>query len=264
VEITCEDDRLETVLRYLANSAEQAVPVKGGMHYRVGGDGPYELFEEGDRVTAVSTPDDVLFVLYQRCYGRLMDHLTLGGWLPLHGAIATVAGRRMLIVGDKGAGKTTLTLRLLHDGHAVEGDELVFTRGGLALPMPRLLHIKPGTAEVIPELVERVGRLPATSTSDGMRIAAFDPATAGFPWRIALGAVDAAFVLRPRFSGPTACRPLSTVDLVRYVVDHTLPMTASRSALLGACASLLRDTDGFELFLGDLAGSAAVLTSATR
>jgi hypothetical protein len=175
--------------------------------------------------------------------------------------VATVAGRRLLFVGAKGAGKTTLMLRLLHDGHAVEGDEVVFTRDGVALPMPRLLHIKPGSAEVIPELVDRVERLPATS-GDGMRIAGLDPVKWGFPWRIDPGPIDAAFVLRPCFGGATVCRSIATVDLVRNVVDNALPQTASRSALLGACASLLKDTDGFELFLGDLAGAAAALESA--
>lgn len=228
-----DHDGLLRVLRYLANGAAQRVAVEGSMRYHVAGAGPYELFDDGVHLTTASTPDDVLFILYQRCYGRLLEHLRLGGWVPLHGAMATVAGRRLLVLGEKGAGKTTLMLRLLYDGHAVEGDELVFTREGVAVPMPRSFHVKAGTEALIPELAGRLDRLPATSTSDGTRIAAFDPSVAGFPWHIAAGPIDGAFVLRPDRMAATCCSPLTSTELVRFVVDHALPLTDSRSASSG-------------------------------
>src|SRR5260221_8206062 len=124
VDVSAEDDRLASKVAYLSNGASQPAPLKRAMRYRVEGHGPYDLFEDDEFLGSAPTPDDALFVLYGRCYGRLVHHLTVGGWVPFHGGLVTIAGRRLLLVGEKGAGKSTLVLRLLFDGHDVEGDEM--------------------------------------------------------------------------------------------------------------------------------------------
>jgi hypothetical protein len=262
-EITAEDDGLAPVLAYLTNGAVQDAAVTERMRYRVEGGGPYDVFENDTFLRTVDTRDMVLFVLYRAAYARLGDDRSRGGWLPIHGAVATVADRRMLVVGHKGAGKTTLMLRLLFDGHDVEGDELVFTRDGRAVPQPRQFHLKPGTDALIPELAGRLEHLPAAPTSEGDRITAFDPSSIG-RWRIRGGPIEAAFVLKPGDARPATCRPLSTVDVVRHVIDHAFPAVESRPALLGACTALLREANGFELAGGDVERRAARLVHAVR
>jgi len=261
VDVTAEDDRLASKIAYLANHAQQPAPLKRRLRYHVKGRGPYDVFEDGERLESVPAPDDALVVLYGRCYGRLVDHLSVAGWVPLHGGLVTIAGRRLLVVGQKGVGKTTLMLRLLYDGHAVEGDEMVFTRDGAAVALPRPFHLKPGADVLIPELRERFDDLPFVLTSDGAHVTAFDPGAEGFDWRLGVGPIDGAVVLRANHGGETSVRPLSTVELVQHVLDHAFPTSESRPMLLRAVTALLGYVDGIEFTVGSVGSAATALAT---
>ena len=197
------------------------------------------MLEEGDHLATVGTPDDVLYVVYGRCYARLLDHMSLGGWVALHAGIVRIHDRRALVIGEKGAGKTTLLLRLLYDGHTVEGDEVVFTRGGAAISQPRNFHVKPPTRDLIPELAPIWSSLPTTAMSDGLVIRAFDPAAVGFPWSVSEAPIDAVFVLRPAHGSPGSCRGTSSVHGIAAAVGNALPTGLASSRVVQACATLL-------------------------
>jgi len=145
VEVTADDDRVAAKIAYLANHAEQSAPLKRILRYGVEGHGPYEVFEDGERLAVRGRrPTMCSSSSMNAATDGWWTTLSVGGWLPLHGGLVTIAGRRLLVVGQKGAGKSTLMLRLLYDGHAVEGDEMVFTRDGVAVALPRSFHLKPG------------------------------------------------------------------------------------------------------------------------
>lgn len=265
VEVEVEDDDLAPKLHYLVNRAEQPVTPRTTLHYAVRGTGPYRLEEEGDPLATVDTPDDVLYLIYYRCHARLLDHLGLAGWAALHGGIVGVGGRRVLVVGDKGAGKTTLLLRLLHDGHRVEGDEMVFVRDRAAVCLPRNFHVKDGTRALVPELGDASwDRLPTTAMTGGAVVTAFDPAAAGFAWRLDAGPIDLAVVLRPDHGGPASCRPLGSIELGRALLPRTFPSPISSAALLRACAGLVEGVDGYELTVGGLRQTADLLVAVVR
>jgi|GEM_PF-5353842 len=46
-----------------------------------------------------------------------------------------------MLVGDKGAGKTTLSARLLFEDIEVFGDEKVLVQGSKVIPLPRKFHL---------------------------------------------------------------------------------------------------------------------------
>jgi hypothetical protein len=184
------------------------------------------------------------------------------GFVSLHGGLATIAGRRVVLVGDAGVGKTTLLLRLLHDGHVVEGDEMVLTKDGEAMAVARNLHVKQGTAALVPELARNWDSLPATATSAGATIRAFSPSDAGFGWQLALAPVDVAVLLVADHGERASTRPLTSVELVRGFVDHAAAASESRPALLRALSSLLGQAGGIELTVGDLSDSAQALVAA--
>jgi hypothetical protein len=259
VEITADDESLVAQLAYVANGARQDVAVQHRLALDVKQRGPY-VVTEGDRVIdTVITPDDVLYVVYRQCYQRALEGQLADGWLPFHGGLVTIGGRRTLVMGEKGAGKTTLMLRLLHDGHDVEADEMVFGRGAVAMALPRQFHLKPGAERLVPELRARFGSLPSTSTSDGLQITAFDPTVAGFDWHLRVAPLDRAVVLRANHGGTTSVRPLTSVDLVHRVVEHAFPLNDSRSRLLRTAAGLVGQVDGIELVVGSVEEAATAL-----
>jgi hypothetical protein len=256
-----DDDGLWGHLRYLANEAAQPLIACVSMHYEVTGHGPYELFEEGHHLAALEGPEDVLYVLYQRCHARLVAHQSRAGWTVLHAAVLSVTGRRTLVLGPKGAGKTTLMLRLLHDGHPVEGDEAVFTRDGEAICLPRNFHVKSGTAPLIPELSAGWAGWPRVSTSDGTIITAFNPASAGFSWQLERGPISVAFVLRANHAGAPSCRPLSSLEMIEAALANCRPTGVSAAEVVRACCSLLGAVRAYELTVGDVAQTAGLLVA---
>ena len=104
------------------------------MHYEVVGCAPYAVLEEGDRVATGLSAGEAVTTIAARCQARLLDHLSLGGWVAARAGIAWIGGRRALVLGDEAR---AVTIRLRATGHAVEGDELVFFRGGEAVCLPQ-------------------------------------------------------------------------------------------------------------------------------
>src|SRR5207253_2106365 len=121
------------------------------------------------------------------------DHLqSHAAWAMIHGATVMVGGKRLLLIGDKGQGKSTLALYLLTRGHAVEGDEHLAVGNETVFTRPRALRIKPGTLALMQGLPEAIYRAPRIETWDGLSVHAVDPSLFGRPWRIAEGRLDAA------------------------------------------------------------------------
>jgi hypothetical protein len=200
--------------------------------------------------------------VYGRCHARLLDHMTLGGWIALHAGVVSIDGRRALLVGAKGVGKTTLLLRLLYDGHAVEGDEVVYARAGEAVCQPRNFHVKPSSELLVPELTGAWASLPSTSTTDGLVIRAFDPAAAGFAWALARAPIDVAFVLHPNHGRTASCRPLSSVAGVEAAIANALPTTLAAGHVVRTCSTLLGHIPAHVLTVGDVDATAELVAAA--
>jgi hypothetical protein len=208
-----------------------------------------------------------VFVVYQRCYGLAAEALQHAGWVGLHGGLATVDGARVLVAGPKGAGKTTLALRLLFDGHAVEGDERVYLRDGDAVALPRRFHCKPGVGELVPELAPLLPSLPTTTAwADGspQTIAAFDPTEAGLSWELRCGPVDACILLAPPATAPDDAGPrvdplptgAALPSLTEHLFDHP---GLEAPAIASTVASLLRLAPVFRLQRGTPAATVDAL-----
>lgn len=82
-----------------------------------------------------------------------------------HAASVAVLGRGTLLVGPKGAGKSTVALALAARGHGFLGDETAgyLPATGEILPVRRPVGIKPGPrARAVAEALARLGRRPET------------------------------------------------------------------------------------------------------
>lgn len=174
----------------------------------------------------------------------------------IHGASLRRGGNRILFVGPKGAGKTTLTLRLIQEGYEFEGDENVFVTSEGVLARARSLRVKESTATILPNLTVVLSAAPYYENYLGERIYNVDPRQAGASiWRIEKGRVDAVVILRPNHGGGSFLGPVSSLTLVHEVMRETgLPET-ERAVAVGAIATVIGKSRGFELSLGDLGGA---------
>lgn len=249
VEINHEDPALSDPFRYLATLAQQPLPIRKTLSYEVSGTGPYDIAEEGDPLDRVQTSADVIHVIYGRTHRRTLERFVLSGWVVLHGAVATIGDRRTLILGDKGAGKTTLATSLLYAGHQVEGDEMALVRDGQVLTLPRTFHLKPGIDRNVPQLSGQVEDLPAMYAGQD-RISALDPSELGFDWKISIGTIDRVVWIKPNHGGETRLEPTPVFTTIQHLLEASLGWGENREVLVAAVTKLAA-TGGFQLTLGD-------------
>lgn len=178
----------------------------------------------------------------------------------IHAASVRREGRRLLLVGPKGGGKTMLTLHLIREGYDFEGDENAFVTPDGVVPRPRGLRVKELAVPLLPHLTKILDAAPYYESLSGPRIYNLDPREAGAScWRIERGRVDAVVLLRPNHGGSSSMRPISSLDLVRDVMQECgLPETG-RAKAVGAIAKAIGNAKGFELSLGELRGAVACL-----
>ena len=159
---------------------------------------------------------------------------------------------RILVVGESGAGKTTLALRLLDAGYAVEGDEHFLVWPGRAIARPRTLRVKGGSLPLAPRLASAIAASPSVAFWDGTPLCAVDPSIAGRPWRIAAGEVENVVFLEPNHGGLSRIKPIDAQEgLRRLLAQCTLPRTAVGETVV-RLRGLLAKARLHALLLGDL------------
>ena len=112
----------------------------------------YQILASKSSVGQAASPQAVAASLYEKLTMLSLSDFPLA---PLiHAASLRRGSRRVVLVGPKGGGKTTLTLRLIDEGYEIEGDENVFVIGDHVAARPRALRVKASTIELIPSLAE--------------------------------------------------------------------------------------------------------------
>ncbi|MCF8084909.1 MAG: hypothetical protein K9M96_17655, partial [Deltaproteobacteria bacterium] len=106
--------------------------------------------EEGEAL--ISSEDAEWVTLYVNEMVNFHLNHAMSGFVKIHAACGSFGGKRFLLAGEKGAGKTTLISRLLFEDAAVHGDEKVLVRDREVIPLPRKFHLKEGTIRLIPQL----------------------------------------------------------------------------------------------------------------
>jgi hypothetical protein len=186
----------------------------------------------------------------------------LAEYTRLHAGCGTWHGRRFLLIGDKGAGKTTLMARLLIEGCAVEGDEMVLLRQGEVTPYPRRFGIRLFTLSLVPQLGALVPHLLDRSDANdpgGFHVLAFDPSQLGFEWRITSGPVDVLFWLEPRRDGPSALAASPGHVMAQRVMLQSAPPERGSSDWVREIAELVKGAATFDLTVGDLDSAVVVV-----
>lgn len=221
VEIAADNPEVIAALRYLAQDAAQDMEPQVQLHYAVtqSPDG-FRILENGVVVDTQRLAHDVMYVIYGRAHQ--IAFAALPPHVRIHAGCAAVAGKRVLIVGEKEAGKTTLILRLIQDGVVVNGDETVLvTADGQSWPFPRRFHVRPTTFSLIPELTERQEEFPVSLLSDGGKVYGVAPTDLGREWAIVPAPIDTLFFLKKNHGGETCAQEISDEEAFRQLCSHT-------------------------------------------
>ena len=194
--------------------------------------------------------------IHELAFEAIADHT------KVHAGSATWRGRRFLVVGAGRAGKSTLMTRLLYEGFAVEGDELVLLREGRAIAYPRRFGIRRPTLGLVPQLGALAPALAGTPEplgASGFHVLALDPAQLGFAWHICPGPVDHVFLLDGLHEGPTRAADCATHVAMRRVMAQSTPPRRGPAAWVRDVSAAVARARCHTLALGDLDSAVAVL-----
>lgn len=171
----------------------------------------------------------------------------------LHGATVMIGERRVLLVGHKGSGKSTLSLHLVLAGHQVEGDEHLVIRDSEVVARPRTLRVKEGSLRLVSGLPDQVWEAPYIHNWDGSVIRSISPAVGGRPWVIRPGKLDAMVFLVANYGGRSAARPIAGKDAFSRLMGEVMLPRSGVATAAGRLRRVAMGVPSYQLLLGDLA-----------
>ena len=242
---------LQADVRAMAPRAQQHIPVRH--HYvltartaedefRIGEEGGVEDFE----LTAFYAARNLVSRMHQRALTNLPDHVSL------RAAIGMRAGRAFLLAGAKGAGKTTLALRLMFEGYDIAGDDRTLLQGGKAVAFPWKFLVSDSSLELVPQLQAVHGAAPVNALPGYDYRFATDPVTFGRPWHIAPAEVGTILFLEPNFGTRTEIIRTGKIDMARLLIPTCAPPPSRRAGWLGDLSRTIDSAETFVVQLGDL------------
>jgi hypothetical protein len=215
--------------------------------------GRYRVSEEGQPATELYGLRSVVNHLHAKLLSVSLLAKPAAG--VLHAAALRHGGRRVLLIGRKGAGKTTLALRLVQAGYEFEGDEHAFIEPDGITARPRACRVKSTSADFLPGAAAAILASPFHRDEWGRQIFNVDPRALGGTWRIEKGQADCVIMLAPNHGGYSSIRPLAPLSLSQALMFEFTPPPTGRSAAVAALAKFVSVGRGFDLSLGDLTGA---------
>lgn len=180
----------------------------------------------------------------------------------IHGASLEMGGGMVILVGDKGAGKSTLTCAMGLSGATVLGDEHVVLDGDRAITRPRTLRVKTGSLQWLPQsFCEQVSQCPLTEDWNGFRIFSVAPTLFGRPWRLSWLPIRAVVMLRSNHGGTSSMRTISADEAMPLLFDNVVLPGSGTTKALGNLRMLLTRTTLLEMRVGTLERATRLLYS---
>jgi hypothetical protein len=253
-----DDPQVYSALRFLECAPEIVGEAPRELEIRIEAfRGYYHLLEPGGAVCDQLTPADITDYLHRRLFSLAIEERSED--LVLHAACLRRGGRRVLMVGTEGAGKTTTTLRLMLSGYEIEGDENVFINAESVTARPRGMRVKQGTLAQLPQVAARIAQAPHLVDHDGRKIYNLDPRILGANWQIRSGTVDVILLLRANHGGASSIRPLSPIAAAREIMEEIGFPPVGRGRAVAALARLTGQAQSFDLSLGEPTQAVALI-----
>jgi energy-coupling factor transporter ATP-binding protein EcfA2 len=196
------------------------------------------------------TPNHVLGAMHRIIFSDLVEGDR--GAPFVHGATVVIEGQRLLLVGHKGCGKSTLALYLAMAGHEVEGDEHLIVREHEVIARPRTLRVKEGSLSLVAGLPSSIWRAPAVQNWDGSLIRAIDPDVGGRSWTIRSGRLAAIVFLVANHGGRSAARQIASNDAFGRLMGEIVLPQVGVAAAAGRLRRLMLAVPSYQMLLGDL------------
>ncbi|MFO7600344.1 MAG: hypothetical protein R6X27_11115 [Candidatus Desulfacyla sp.] len=251
IEVVTNCKTLDRRLHHVLVDSDENVPVSGTVAIEIQKrEGNYLVIEGGEAI--ISSPDAEWITLYLHELINFRVAWHLKEFIKIHAASGAFRGKRFLLVGDKGAGKTTLITRLLFEGAAVYGDETVLLQEGDVMPFPRKFHLKEGTLPLLPQLAPICDKLTSYPAYYGGRFFFVDPTNAGFDWQITKGKVDSLFYLEPAHGEQSEIQRCPDWLMVQKLLLQSSGFAISPESQIGELCHLVDRSDNFIIHLGEL------------
>jgi hypothetical protein len=201
-------------------------------------------------------------------YLRGQLHRLLFGWrqeelpgIPIaHCASLTTEAGHILLLGEKGQGKTTLLLYLMALGWPVAGWQHLFLSGQRAVPNPLPLRATIGMLNHLPsEFADIVRACPSMTTLEGSPIYAVGPTTFGHPWKVRSRPVRQVVFVCGNQGGRSRLQRMDwETAMQRVLKDAMLPPT-SRASALADIGAMISNAECLELWNGTVEQSRRLL-----
>lgn len=218
------------------------------------------LLREGEW-QASFTANELATVLKDQLLTEVLDY---GSYeLALHAAAVAARDRMMLLCGEPGAGKTTLTMALIHDGFRYGGDDVALLDGeGRVTGLPFAPAVKAGAWSVLDKYYPLLRSAPIFRRPDGKRVRYPSPAKFVPPGPIGVGWV---VMLRRARSGETALERLTPPEALRGLLSGSFARGSELSGTgFTALTRLLESADAYCLKYANLDQAVRLLREACR
>ena len=245
--------RLQDVLPPIVGHLRSPVPVSGE---------PLFLLDEGESVHAVRDNQSVFSCPSEELASTLLRFIidrALPQWdLVLHSACLVRTGRALLINGRSGAGKTTLTLRLLAAGFQYGSDDLTIlsesgARGVLLPP-----GAKSGAWRLIRQFAPTIESQKVHRRRDGKRIRYITPAPLAPDDARPVGWI---VFLRRNSVGEATLSPVRPMDALRRILSEIVRPSGPLSAdMLGSIKRIVAGAAAYELAYSELDDACGVIS----
>jgi hypothetical protein len=178
---------------------------------------------------------------------RILDRRA--GDVAFHSAMLSRIGKALLISGAPGAGKSTLTARLLEEGYEYAGDDVVLIApNGKAEGLPFPITLKSGSWNLVNRFRPEIDNLAIHGRPDSMRLRFL------WPDKIAHGELPVAWCvfIRRTPTGEATISRLSKSDALRRLIESSY--SQGEKLTLELCLALrhmITNADSFELIYSD-------------
>jgi hypothetical protein len=224
------------VLSLLQNSSTSSLPFREHVWIGVTSTESGTTVEVGDDSAPAADTIAIGELAYAAVHDRVAHWAREEGWSRIHAGLADIGGKRIMIAGPSGVGKTTTIVALADEGAVVLGDEAVMVRDGQAIALPRPFHAKQGGSGIEglrPEVVLSVLDYPDP-------IAVLDPAALNRVERLRHepAPIDLIVLLERGAGAEPVAEPVGVTEAIVALAPDAGPFTPDRADLLRSIIAL--------------------------